>query len=222
MKVFELCDELTNAECGNVYLNNNNNFDISCLIDDNKFIIDINPSEKEVKTKDILSFIDSELKKKECDRKKFFDLDVYIRDFGDLFEIKRILNFSNRFDINYYYKKDRGVLLLKVEKDEASVKKAFKKILNVLVDLDRKDIEKLIDKTSTNSVESFKEFKTNIHDLLREKGIEEYIKSWGKPKDINEISDWDLYLPYMYMDVIEEKDFYYVSFGLFPEESFHG
>lgn len=220
MKVFELCDELTKAESGKVYLNDNNNFDISCSIEDNKFIIDINSSDKEAKTSDILSFINNEFKRKGYDRKKFFDLDVYIRDFGDLFEIKRIFNFSNRFEI--YYKEDRGVILLKVEKDEASVKKAFKKILNVLVYLDRKDIETLIDKTSTNSIESFKEFKTNLHDLLREKGLAEYIKSWGKPKDINEISDWDLCLPYMYMDVIEEKDFYYVSFGFFPDESFHG
>ncbi len=220
MKVFELCDELTKAICGKVYLNDNNNFDIFCSIEDNKFIIDINSSDKEAKTSDILSFINNEFKRKEYDRKKFFDLDVYIRDFGDLFEIKNIFNFSNRFDI--YYKENRGVLLLKVENDEANVKKAFKKILNVLVYLDRKDIEKLIDKTSVKNVESFKEFKTNLHDLLREKGLEEYIKSWGKPKDINEISDWDLCLPYMYMDVIEEKDFYYVSFGFFPDESFHG
>ena len=220
MKVFELCDELTKAICGKVYLNDNNNFDIFCSIEDNKFIIDINSSDKEAKTSDILSFINNEFKRKEYDRKKFFDLDVYIRDFGDLFEIKNIFNFSNSFYI--YYKENRGVLLLKVENDEANVKKAFKKILNVLVYLDRKDIEKLIDKTSVKNVESFKEFKTNLHDLLREKGLEEYIKSWGKPKDINEISDWDLCLPYMYMDVIEEKDFYYVSFGFFPDESFHG
>ena len=147
---------------------------------------------------------------------------MFIYDLGELFELKYFWDFCDRCTtLAFRYKESRGILHFKEKKDEKSVKNAYKKILNnFYIDLDSKDIVEVVNKTKVNGIDGFKELLENHYKYLDEK----LIKERGidiSDLDIEDFRDYSRY-PYTYIDVIEEEDYYFIAFSVFPDESYKG
>lgn len=224
MKVYKVKKELEN------YIDRiekTNLINASLCIKDDKLIINTEIDGKYSTPLEVLNLINNELNKEDLDKDKFLSLDVYIYDLGELFELKSLWNFISDYPLDFEYKECRGILHFKEKKDEKSVKNAYKKILNNFdMDLDSKDIVEVVNKTKVNGIDGFKELLENYYKYLDEKLIKELIKERGidisdLDEDMADFRDYSRY-PYTYIDVIEEEDYYFIAFSVFPDESYQG
>ncbi len=221
MKVYKIKKELEN------YIDireKTNLINASLCIKDDKLIINTETDGKYSTPLEVLNLINNELNKEDLDKDKFLSLDVYICDLGELFELKEFWYFCDRCTmLAFRYKESKGILHFKEKKDERSVKNAYKKILNnFYMDLDSKDIVEVVNKTKVNGIDGFKELLENYYKYLDEKIIRERGIDISDPSfDLADFRDYSRY-PYTYINVIEEEDYYFIAFSVFPDESYKG
>ena len=90
------------------------------------------------------------------------------------------------------------------------------------MNLDSKDIVEIVNKTRVNGIDCFKELIKNYYKYLDEKFIKERGIDISDPDfDWESFRDYSRY-PYTYIDVIEEEDYYFIAFSVFPDESYKG